>query len=74
MAFSKDNLKKTKIWCEQVIRLIDEVEKERQQGFVSLFGPEEKNHEYYTAPPSKKTGELRRRSMDLTRQLAQLRK
>ncbi len=64
MAFTEENFRKVKILSKQVEKLIGEVELER-----SLF-----RKDYGYEPASRKTGELRRRSMDLTRALADLRR
>ena len=65
---NKNNLSETRAICKEVLALIAEVENEvRQQGERTgspmRFGPN----------PSPNTAALRRRTMDLTRQLAKLR-
>ena len=68
MSMNRTNLRRVKSLCKEVLALIAEVDKEIENYSKEL------NFEVNSPPASKTTGELRRRSMDLTRALADLRR
>lgn len=73
MSLNKTELANVKRLCRDVIALIDAVEKQaamQTAGFSAQMGTTYK----WVLWPSRKTAELRRRSMDLTRALADLRR
>lgn len=67
---NKQNIVKARRLCDEVAVLCEKIEATEKGRFAEAEG----RKQWCTAWPSKTTGELRRRSMDLTRALADLRR
>lgn len=76
MSFNQRELRKVKKLCQDVEVLINyvQVEIEEEDKQWQERNPDFPRTHAINASPSKTTGELRRRSMDLTRALADLRR
>lgn len=74
MAFDKFNLERTKHYADEVVQLIREVEKDTTEVNRHNFALTHAHPNYFHSYNGVLRAELRRRSMDLTRALADLRR
>ena len=77
MSFNQTNLRKTKTLARELIQLVELVQEEiaeQDKEYQKRFNEPRDGRCQLTANPSRTTGELRRKSMDLTRALANLRR
>ena len=73
MSFQPDTLRKAKRLCEEVHQLIEDVEAQSKLD-TAEFLVRHGDSKLTILRPSRLTGELRRRTLDLTRALADLRR
>ena len=74
MSFQPDTLRKAKRLCEEVHQLIEDVEAQGARNSVDFAERCGHDPAHWVLWPSRLTGELRRRTLDLTRALSDLRR
>lgn len=74
MAFTKFDLERTKHYADEVVQLIREVEKDMKEVDALNVPKDDDGYDHFHSYNGVLRAELRRRSMDLTRALADLRR